>query len=156
MAKELADFDNLKETEKKKLEEEKRRIKRDKMLLEKGKKQQLKGRKYVLFILEANFLCFITGCEECVEKSKQVDMLTKELKTKEVKWAEEVNKLKDQLKKCDLKHKELKNENQHLRLNKVSSKLQLGRETGKEVGPEVVVKKHTEEKDLGYEGHASR
>ena len=138
MAKELADFDNLKETEKKKLEEEKRRIKRDKMLLEKGKKQQLKG------------------CEECVEKSKQVDMLTKELKTKEVKWAEEVNKLKDQLKKCDLKHKELKNENQHLRLNKVSSKLQLGRETGKEVGPEVVVKKHTEEKDLGYEGHASR
>ena len=59
MTKELADFDNLKETEKKKLEEEKRRIKRDKMLLEKGKKQQLKGRKYVLFILEANFLCFI-------------------------------------------------------------------------------------------------
>ena len=43
LAKDLADFDNLRETEKKKIEEEKRRLKRDKMLLEKGKKQQLKG-----------------------------------------------------------------------------------------------------------------
>jgi len=137
LAKDLADFDNLRETEKKKIEEEKRRIKRDKMLLEKGKKQQLKG------------------CEECIEKSKQVDILTKELKTKEVKWTEEVNKLKDQLKKSHMDHQELKNENQKLRLNKVSSKLYFDREAVREVGPEVVVRKHIGEEDLGSQGHAS-
>ena len=43
LAKELADFENLKDTERKKMEEEKRRNKRDKLLLEKDKKEQLKG-----------------------------------------------------------------------------------------------------------------
>ena len=43
LAKELADFVTLKETEKKKIEEDKRRIKRDKILVEKCKKDQQKG-----------------------------------------------------------------------------------------------------------------
>ena len=43
LAKELADFENLKDTERKKMEEERRRNKRDKLLLEKDKKEQLKG-----------------------------------------------------------------------------------------------------------------
>ena len=46
LAKELTEFETLKETEKKKMEEDKRRIKRDKMLLEKGKKDQQKGETY--------------------------------------------------------------------------------------------------------------
>ena len=48
LAKELADFENLKDTERKKMEEEKRRNKRDKLLLEKDKKEQLKGEKNVI------------------------------------------------------------------------------------------------------------
>merc|ERR1712096_72711 len=81
LAKELADFLTLKETEKKKIEEDKRRMKRDKILVEKCKKDQQKG------------------CNECEEKRKQVDLLNKEQKTKEQKWTEEMNKLKEQLKK---------------------------------------------------------
>ena len=44
LAKELAEFETLKETEKKKIEEDKRRIKRDKMLVDKGKRDQQKGK----------------------------------------------------------------------------------------------------------------
>ena len=43
LARELAEFENLKDMERKKMEEEKRRIKRDKLLLEKDKKEHLKG-----------------------------------------------------------------------------------------------------------------
>jgi len=134
LSKELSEFENLRETEKKKMEEEKRRLKRDKMLLEKGKKQQSKG------------------CEECEEKGKQVDKLNKELKAKELKWTEEVNKLKDQLKKSHLDQQELKNENQKLKLSKVTSKVGFG--SGKDAA-EVVVRKHTEEEeeeDSGFQG----
>ena len=48
LARELAEFENLKDMERKKMEEEKRRIKRDKLLLEKDKKEQLKGEKNVI------------------------------------------------------------------------------------------------------------
>ena len=44
LSKELADFESLKDTERKKMEEEKRRIKRDKLLLEKDKKEHLKSK----------------------------------------------------------------------------------------------------------------
>jgi len=134
LTKELAEFETLKETEKKKIEEEKRRLKRDKLLLEKGKKQHLKG------------------CDECEEKGKQVDLLSKELKSKELKWTDEVNKLKEQLKKSQMDQQELKNENQKLRLKKVSSKV--GFVNGREVGPEVVVRRHLdeEEEDSGFQG----
>jgi len=130
LAKELNEFETLKETEKKKMEEDKRRIKRDKMLLEKGKKDQQKG------------------CDDCEEKEKQAVMLTNELKTKEMKWAEEVTKLKEQLKKSNKDQQELRNENQKLRLKKVNSKVGVG--GGRVGGPEVIVDRHREEEDSGF------
>ena len=46
LSKELAEFESLKDAERKKMEEEKRRIKRDKLLLEKDKKEHLKGKSF--------------------------------------------------------------------------------------------------------------
>ena len=59
LAKELADFLTLKETEKKKIEEDKRRLKRDKTLVEKCKKDQQKGSSSVVkFIFQIMTLVF--------------------------------------------------------------------------------------------------
>eukprot|EP00092_Neocalanus_flemingeri_P092306 GFUD01117168.1.p1 GENE.GFUD01117168.1~~GFUD01117168.1.p1 ORF type:complete len:1013 (-),score=396.27 GFUD01117168.1:70-3108(-) len=127
LAKELTDFETLKETEKKKLEEDKRRLKRDKLLLEKGKKDQQKA------------------CNDCEERKKKLDMTNMELKAKEQKWTEEVNKLKEQLRKSSKDQQELENENQKLRLRKVSSKV--GMVVGRETGPEVVVNSHRVEEN---------
>ena len=70
-------------------------------------------------------------------------MMNKEQKTKEQKWTEEMNKLKEQLKKSSKDQQDLKNENQKLRLRNVSSKVCLG--LGRENEPEVVVNSHREE-----------
>ena len=80
--------------------------------------------------------------------------MNNELKTKDMKWSEELNKLKDQLRKSSKDQQELKNENQKLRLKKVNSKV--GFVTGREVGPEVVINRHMEEEDSGFQGQSGR
>ena len=80
--------------------------------------------------------------------------MNKELKTKDMKWSEEVNKLKEQLRKSNKDQQELKNENQKLRLKKVNSKV--GFVTGREVGAEVVINRHMEEEDSGFQGQSGR
>ena len=95
-----------------------------------------------------------TGCNDCEEKDKQVEILNKDLKTKDMKWSEEVNKLKDQLRKSQKDQQELKNENQKLRLKKVNSKVGFVNE--REAGAEVVVSRHTEEEDSGFQGQSGR
>merc|ERR1719427_944772 len=65
----------------------------------------------------------------------------------EQKWTEEMNNIKEQLKKSRKDQQELKNENQKLRLRNVSSKVCLG--VGRETEPVVVVNSHREEEDSG-------
>merc|ERR1712142_4681 len=125
LSKELLEFENMIQTEAKKMEEEKRRIKRDRMMLEKGKRNSSKD-----------------GCDECHVKSKRVDFLTNDLKNKEAKWAEEVGALKDQLKRCIKEQQELKNENQKFKLKQVSSKVNIGKDFNIDKRPEVEVNSH--------------
>ena len=94
------------------------------------------------------------GCDECEEKEKQAVVLNNELKTKEMKWAEEVTKLKEQLKKSNKDQQELRNENQKLRLKKVNSKVGVG--GGRAAGPEVTVDRHREEEDSGFRTQPGR
>ena len=77
-----------------------------------------------------------------------------ELKTKEMKLAEKVTKLKDQLKKSNKDQQELRNENQKLRLKKVNSKVGVG--GGRVAGPEVIVDRHREEEDSGFRTQPGR
>ena len=83
-----------------------------------------------------------------------MDILNKELKTKDMKWSEEVNKLKEQLRKSNKDQQDLKNDNQKLRLRKVNSKV--GFVTEREVGAEVVVSRHMEEEDSGFHCQSGR
>ena len=81
-------------------------------------------------------------------------MIKTELKTKEIKWAEEVSKLKEQLKKSNKDQQELRNENQKLRLKKVNSKVGAG--GGRVAGAEVIVDRHREEEDSGFRTQPGR
>ena len=81
-------------------------------------------------------------------------MLNKELKAKEQKWTEEINKFKEQLRKSSKEQQELKNENQKLRLRKVSSKVCLG--IGRETEPEVFMNSHREDEDSGIRSQPGR
>ena len=80
--------------------------------------------------------------------------MNKELKVKEQKWTEEINKFKEQLRKSSKEQQELKNENQKLRLRKVSSKVGLG--IGRETEPEVFMNSYRDDEDSGIRTRPGR
>ena len=127
LVKELDDFEQLKTSEKKKIEQEKKRLKRDKMLLEKNKKTSL------------------ADCKSCEEGRKLLEKTTKELKAKESLWSETQSKLKEQLSKQTKKMQDLENENRKFKLKTVSGKLKPVFKESTELEPEIHVKKHSTE-----------
>ena len=127
LGKELDDFEQLKTSEKKKIEEEKKRLKRDKMLLEKNKKPSS------------------ADCKSCEEGRKLLEKTNKELKAKESLWSEEQSKLKEQLRKQTKKIQDLENENRKIKLKTVSGKLKPVLKESTELKPEILVKRHSTE-----------
>ena len=99
LSKELKEFEKLRETDMKKIEEEKRRIKRDKLLLEKANRESKEN----------------TECNECAENKSKSEKLLEDLNAKELNWAQQIKKLKEELNKVEKEKMELENENNELR-----------------------------------------
>ena len=98
LSKELKDFEKLREVDMKKIEEEKRRIKRDKLILDKANRESRD-----------------TECNECAENKSKADKLLEDLNAKEIKWANELKKLHEELNKVEKEKMDLENENNELR-----------------------------------------
>ena len=96
---ELKEFDELRDTGMKKIEEEKRRIKRDKLLLEKANRESKDNKE----------------CNECAENKIKAEKILEDLNLKESKWSEELNNLHEQLDRVEQEKMELENENIELR-----------------------------------------
>lgn len=122
LAKDLASFEDLKTTERKKIEEEKRRIKRDQSLLE--KRNRAVGHE---------------KCKNCDELKTEINKLEQNLKSKDSKFTEEVSKLKNNLKLVKSDNQELQNEVQRMKNKQVHSKI-AGSGTTE---PEIVVTNHS-------------
>ena len=95
----IKEFKKQRDADMRKIEEEKKRIKRDKLILEKANRQSKD----------------IPECNECAENKSKAEKLLENLNEKEIKWAQQLNKLNEELNKVEKEKMELENENNELR-----------------------------------------
>ena len=98
LSKELKEFEELRDTDMKKIEEEKRRIKRDTILLEKANRESEDNKE----------------CNQCAENKIKAEKILEDLNIKESKWSEELNNLHEQLDRVEQEKMKLENENDEL------------------------------------------
>jgi len=110
LAKEITDFERVKESDKKKLEEEKKRLRRDRALLDKAQKDKRSNQDK-------------KSQDEIEDLQAKVSKVTEELERKECKWANALNKLQDQLKFLEKENQTLHEENHKLKLKGIAPKI---------------------------------